>query len=155
MIIEGEENIIRQVKRDDSERIWKIRNHPEVRKNSNNLEEFPFEQHDAWFEKKYFNNQDNHCFILEIDGEVIGYCRFDFDFDNDNYTVSIAINPEFHNKGCGSRLLTDSIEQLKTDKDIIAETIKGNIPSFKLFKKNNFTIFKEDDNSHYFKYKRN
>lgn len=145
--------MIRQVKKEDLKRIWQIRNHSATRQYSNNPEEIPFEKHNPWFEKKYFSGQDNHCFILENDaGDVIGYCRYDIDDENDSYVVSIAVDPDYHSQGFGHLLLSQTLKSITTDKDILAETIKVNIPSVKLFQKNNFKIYKEDTEVYYWKY---
>lgn len=142
---------VRKVKKEDSKRIWEIRNYPIARKYSNNLEEIPFEQHDIWFQKKYFTGQDNHCFVLENE-KVVGYCRFDFDDESDNYITSIAINFNTQGKGMGSFLLKNALEMMNTKKNIIAQSFKENIASTKLFQKNNFEIYKEDKNNYYLKY---
>lgn len=144
---------VRKVKKEDSRRIWEIRNHPISRKNSNSSEEFSFEQHDAWFQDKYFNNKENYCFVLKSDsGQVIGYCRYDI--DNSSYVISIAIDPDNHSKGLGGALLKKSLKEMDIEKDILAEIAKSNIPSVKLFKKNSFNIYKEDKKNYYLKYKK-
>jgi len=145
------ENIkVRKVKREDSKRIWEIRNHPLARQNSNNQEETPFAKHNQWFENKYFRGGDNHCFVLEGEGEVVGYCRFDFDSDNYNYVVSIAVDADYQGIGLGKALLSEALEAFGVrGKEVVAQTLKNNILSGKFFKKNNFKIFKEDDNSYY------
>lgn len=146
--------MIRQVKKEDSKRIWEIRNHPIARQYSNNPEVIPFARHDKWFRKKYFSGQKNYCFILEsAAGEAIGYCRFDFDMAYAHYIISIALDPDFHGKGLGNELLSKALEEFKKGKIIIAETRKDNEPSVKLFKKNHFKIYKEDEQNYYLKYK--
>jgi len=130
---------VRKINREDSRRIWEIRNHPLMRQNSNNQEETPFEKHDQWFGNKYFRDADNYCFILETGGEIIGYCRFDFDSDDNNYIVSIAVDAEHHGKGLGKLFLKESLDAFgEREKDIVAQTFKNNIPSQKIFEKNNF-----------------
>jgi len=149
----NKENIIRKAEKEDAKRVWEIRNHPLARKNSGSTEVIPLENHILWFEKKYFSDQDNHCFILENeDKEEIGYCRFDFDHENDNHIVSIAIDPENHGKGMGHELLDKTLKIFKTEKVILAEIKKDNIPSVKLFEKNGFEIYREDDENYYYKY---
>lgn len=145
--------MIRQVRREDSQRIWEIRNHPIVRANSSDPEEFSFNKHNDWFGKKYFSGGKNCCFVLENDtGKVIGYCRFDFDNNNDNYIVSIALDPDHHGQGLGHYLLSESLFRFSQEKDILAEIKKNNIPSIKLFQKNKFKIYQEDRENYYLKY---
>lgn len=145
---------VRKVKKEDSKKILEIRNHPIARQYSNNQEEIPFEQHDAWFNKKYFSGAENYCFVLENNYEAVGYCRFDLDQENDCYVISIAIDVNCRANGLGSLLLSESLKNIITDKKITAETLKDNIPSVKLFRKNNFEVYKEDDKNYYFKYSR-
>jgi len=146
---------IRTIKQDDSQRIWEIRNHPMVRENSNGSEIIDFEKHDAWFQKKYFSGSDNHCYILEKKaGYIIGYCRYDYNSQYKAYLISIALDPEYHGKGFGKYLLSESLKQFNKG-DIVAEIKKENMPSVKLFQKNDFNIYDEDDINYYLKFKQN
>lgn len=147
--------MIRRAKKEDSRTIWQIRNHPLNRKNSHNQKGIDFDNHDKWFTNKYFKNTDNYCFILEEEnGEVIGYCRFDL--GNNNYIISIAIDHDYHGKGFGSKLLKESLEEMKKkikkDMAILAEVKRGNIPSIRLFEKYNFCLYKEDKKNLYYKH---
>ena len=142
--------LIRKSKKDDSLRLWEIRNHPSNRKYFHNQNKIDFKDHDEWYKNKYFKNKKNFCYVLKKNKKIIGYCRYDL--LRDNYRISIAIDPEFRQKGLGDILLKKSLNKIKTKKNILAETKKNNIRSYKLFKKNNFTVYKEDKNSYYFKY---
>lgn len=144
--------IIRSITRDDSKRIWEIRNHPVVRQNSGTLKEIPFEKHDQWFEDKYFKGSNNVCFVLEKEKNGIGYCRFDID-ENGRYIISIALDHGWQGKGLGQILLTESLKKLGGDKKILATVKKGNPASLKLFQKNNFSLYKEDRINYYFIFK--
>ncbi len=142
--------IVRPVALQDARRVWEIRNQPVVRKLSNSDEEISFVEHAPWFEKKYFSGADNHCFVLEsTPGGVIGYCRLDFDDKQNHYIISIALDPDFHGQGLGHKILSETLRQFETGKEIFAEIQKNNIPSLKLFKKNNFKVFKEDEKNYY------
>jgi len=137
----------------DSKEVWQIRNHPLARKNFNNSDEIPFQNHKVWFEKQYFSDKDNYCFVFEdIEKKILGYCRFDFSNDEKTYIISVAVSPDSHGKGLGSILLSESLRQFKGQHHILAEIQKSNIPSMKLFYKNNFKIYKEDDKNYYLKY---
>jgi len=145
--------MIRRAKKEDSKRIWQIRNHPLNRKQSHNQEEITFDSHDKWFIDKYFKNKDNYCFVLQENNKVIGYCRFDL--DNNAYIVSIALDPDYHGKGFGSKLLKKSlkeIKKIKKDAVIFAEVKKENIPSIKLFERCNFCLYKGGEKNLYYKY---
>lgn len=147
-------NFIRPAKKEDSKRIWEIRNNPQSRKFSNNQSEFPFEQHDIWYQKKYFSEANNYCSVLcGNTGLVIGYCRYDCN-EKGIFVVSIAIDPDYQGKGMGRLLLTNSLNNydfIFKDKIIIAECFKNNPASVSLFLKSNFIIYKEDDESLYLK----
>jgi len=150
------ENVfVREVKKDDLKRVWKIRTHPAVRAMSGNPEKISFEQHEPWFKRKYFSDQDNSCYILEnARGIVIGYCRFDFDSDHNQYVISIALDPLYHGKGLGQHLLNESLASISKGKKIFAEIKKGNKVSLCLFQKYNFTIIKEDKKNYYLIYEK-
>jgi ribosomal protein S18 acetylase RimI-like enzyme len=143
--------IIRQIKREDSKRLWEIRNHPKARENSNNPEEIPFVKHDAWFENKYFKNSDNICFVLEAEGKVIGYCRFDQD-ENSRYIISIALDYDYQGKGLGQLLLEETLKKIPENKIVLATVKKGNPASLKLFQKN-FELDSEDEANFYYIFK--
>ncbi len=150
-MIKGSSFNVRGVKRGDSKRIWEIRSHPASQKYSHTFNT-PFEQHNLWFEKKYFLDSENYCYVLENEKSIIGYCRFDINTKNNNYFVSIAVDPDYHNKGLGHKLLSESLKEIITEKDIVAEVPKINISSIKLFKKNNFKECMEDEENYYLKY---
>ncbi len=145
--------MIRQAKKEDSQKIWQIRNYPLNRKNSRNQEKIDFGNHDKWFTNKYFKNKNNYCFVLEEGGEVVGYCRFDL--GNNNYVISIALDPDYHGKGFGSKLLKESlreIKRIKKDIVILAEVKKENVPSTKLFERCGFCSYREDKKNLYYKH---
>jgi len=144
---------IRRVRKEDSKRIWEIRNSPIVRQNSNNPQKISLANHNKWFEEKYFSGKNNHCFILEDKNKrLIGYGRFDFSENDNAFIISIAIEPGCHGKGLGSYLLAESIKKFQIKRDVLAEVKKNNLPSLKLFQKNNFSICNEDENNYYLRY---
>ena len=147
--------LVRPANKKDSKRIWEIRNHPISRKYSGNSEKIFFARHNLWFKNKYFNGQDNYCFVLKSkDGLVVGYCRLDLDNINNYYIISIAIDPNHHGQGLGHRLMRDTLSQFaRWRKGIFAEIKKENLGSIRLFQKNNFKIFKEDEKNYYLKHK--
>ncbi len=132
----------------DAQRLWEIRNEPESRAVAASQETIPMAQHTAWFDSKYFKQNNNFCFVGEIDENVVGYCRFDS--DNDRYLVSIAVASSMHGKGVGTLLLRQSIEQLQTSKPIHAEVRKHNTVSIKMFERVGFKKVSEDDQNIYY-----
>lgn len=144
---------VRKVNKKDSKEIWEIRNHFSNRKNFNNPNEILWEDHEIWFGNKYFSDKNNQCFILEDENnKVIGYCRFDFEIENNFYIISIAINPNNHNQGLGGKLLSESLKNIENNYNIFAKVHKNNIPSLKLFEKNNFRIYEKNDDNYCLKY---
>jgi len=147
-----ENYIIRLANREDSGRIWKIRNHPLTRQNSSNSKKIPFEKHDQWFENKYFKDSNNICFVLETRKNIIGYCRFDIDDDN-KYVISIALDYDWQSKGLGHLLLSESLKKIEGDREILATVKKGNPASLNLFQRNNFKLDKENEENYFFIFK--
>jgi ribosomal protein S18 acetylase RimI-like enzyme len=139
---------VRPAQLGDVQRIWEIRNEPESLAVAASLKVIPLSQHIAWFHNKYFKQSDNLCFVGEIDGNVVGYCRFDL--DGVHYLNSIAVSSSMHGKGIGTVLLGQSIEQLKTDKPIHAEVRKHNLASIKIFERNGFKKISGDEKNIYY-----
>lgn len=149
-ILEGEK-LISQAQREDSRAVWEIRNHSKNRPLFNNSEPIEFEQHDEWFENQYFSDKGNICFVLKSEGKVIGYCRFDL--KDNQYLISIALAPEYQGKGLGNTLLAESLKSLGRDREILAEIKKDNDNSIKLFERNNFEKYSENEKDTCFRYK--
>lgn len=143
---------IKKVKEGDAERIWEIRNHPSIRKNSGNSEFISLEKHKQWFHNKYFEKNNNLCFVLSTETDLAGYCRLDYDEEKKALVVSIAIDPENQSRGLGNQLLSYSLRELKSGQNILvlAEIKKSNAASTKLFEKNDFERYKEDDHNYYY-----
>jgi len=147
--------IIRPAKKSDIKSIWQIRNHPTARQVSGCDKIIPLENHISWFKQKYFSGHDNHCFVLENKNKkVFGYCRFDFTSEHNWHVISIAIDPKQRQKGLGHLLLSQSLSEFKSNKIIHAEIQKNNTASIKLFQKNNFSVYRQDDKNYYLKHNR-
>lgn len=143
------ELVVRGASLEDAKRIWEIRNHPASRQESLNQNEIPLNDHLSWFKNKYFENQDNACFVLEHQEMIAGYCRLDY--ENNSYVVSIAIDPGYHGKGLGTILLGESLHQLNTNKIVLATVKKDNPASLRIFEKNGFIPITDDATSIYLK----
>ncbi len=144
-----DELIVRLASNEDAKRIWEIRNHPASRQESLNQNEIPLNDHLSWFKNKYFENQNNACFILGHREMIVGYCRLDS--ENNSYAVSIAIDPDYHGKGLGTILLSESLRQLDTNKVVLATVRKDNPASLRIFEKNGFIPITDDAISIYLK----
>lgn len=132
----------------DIRRIWEIRNGPSARKQSLNQKEITLENHTTWFEKQYFDDKRNSCFVLDYHGQVIGYCRFDS--EDKGFRVSIALDPAYHGKGFGTFFLAEASSKFGQDKILLAEVKKNNQPSVQIFKKAGFYVINESDTYWYF-----
>lgn len=144
----GTSPLVRVAQPDDSLRIWEIKNNPLTRQASINQDEVPWEKHKSWFHQKYIVNKANSCFVLDHDGNVAGYCRFDS--EKDSFRVSIALDPVHHGQGLGSLFLAEASAQFGKDRSLTAEVKKNNYPSVQIFKKAGFHITNEDSEYFYF-----
>lgn len=142
---------VRKAKRKDAKRIWEIRNQLSVRKWCTNKQKIEWKKHYRWFSDKYFSDGKNLCLVLELMNEVIGYCRFDW--RRNHYVVSIAIDSIYRRRGFGSYLLSRSLNKISRKNQIMAEIVKENRSSLKLFKKNNFFVYKQNRQKIYLKYR--
>jgi spore coat polysaccharide biosynthesis protein SpsF len=137
----------------DSRKVWEIRNHPNIRNNSLDNSEIDWEDHNKWFNQKYFIQRSGFCFVLKLEGSVAGYIRFDYKENKDAYLVSIAIDPSHQGKGLGGILLRQSAKLMDPNKKIVAEILINNEISLKMFQKNNFTIIEQDDDKYLLEYR--
>jgi len=135
--------IIRPARLSDARAILKIRNEPASLAVSAGSEPIPLAQHLAWFENKYFKQSGSLCFVVELDGVVVGYSRFDL--DEDQYLISAAITTSMHGKGIGNILFKESIEQLNPQIPIWGEPLKSNHVSIKILERCGFKRISESD----------
>ncbi|MDP2664686.1 MAG: GNAT family N-acetyltransferase [bacterium] len=152
--MEQESCCVRRVREEDSKRIWEIRNSPLVREYSTSRDPISFEKHAQWFEQAYFQDKKNLCFVIEFQGNVTGYCRFDFNDASNAYMTSIAIDPAYHSRGLGYKLLSSSLSYIPQASIVNAVVQKGNPASAALFKKSNFVLVNEDEQYYYFRLER-
>ena len=142
---------IRPAQLNDAEGIWKIRNEPASLAVAASPETILLDRHIAWFKGKYFTGKDNHCFVGEMESEVVSYCRFDL--EDDKYLISVAVASSMHGRGIATFLLGQSIKQLNTKKSIHAEIRRHNIASAKIFERNGFKKISEDKENFYYQLK--
>jgi len=81
--------------------------------------------------------------VVELDGVVVGYSRFDL--DEDQYLISAAITTSMHGKGIGNILFKESIEQLNPQIPIWGEPLKSNHVSIKILERCGFKRISESD----------
>jgi len=139
---------VRPITQEDSPHLWRIRNLDVVRALSNNPDPIPREQHDNWF-SKYYQDPDNHCMVIEVDNVVAGYCRIDHGL------ISIALDPNYHGLGLGTRLLQETINRVSPAvAKITAEIRRENEISLKLFTKVGFNVIQSTPEKNILEYSR-
>lgn len=86
----------------DARQLWEWRNDPDVRANSFNSEEIPWETHCAWLERKV-SSPDCRIWILERGSTPVGEVRYE---RRDMCAeVSVLIASPFRGQGLGTRIL--------------------------------------------------
>lgn len=111
-----------------------------VRRYSIQKEEITFENHRNWFSKKS-STDDCVYFIAEIDQKPVGSIRFDINYKCEAL-LSFLLDPEFHGKGFGKKILEIGCKELLCTKEIskiIGVVHIDNIPSLRTFKSLGFT----------------
>ena len=143
--------IIRNVQIQDSKQIWRIRNHPRIRKAAFTSEPISLEIHQSWF-GTYLSASKNIFWVLElVPPKVIGYCRYDF--AQDHYKVSIAIDPIYHGLGYGLYFLSETLSSMKRfSLPIMAFVKPDNVASLRLFRKSYFQIYQQKSDVIEFRY---
>lgn len=139
----SEHRTVRRAIPDDAVRIWEIRNDPAVRDVSTSSAPIALEGHRSWFIKQYFGaDTRNHCYVLETNGQVAGYCRLDRDESLDLYIISIALHSAWRGRGLGHALLSRALNEFfmsqHTYPEVIARIKQCNAPSIRLFEKIGF-----------------
>mgnify|MGYP006087550013 CR=1 FL=1 len=103
-----------------------------------------YASHKIWY-KNRLKDKNTQVYIIYLNLDKIGYVRFE-KFSKNKYKVSIANHPKFLGKGFGAICLKLAIKKFTLNKvnvKIIALINKNNIPSIKIFIKNNFKIKKK------------
>ena len=129
---------IRLVTFDDATTLLDWRNDPITRKMSFDQEVIELSDHLEWFEKA-LKRDDIVLFLAEHEGAKIGVVRFDK--NEAKIVVSINLNPAFKGKGLASKVLLNSIEEIRkiwTNGVIEAKIKSGNVSSLKIFEKVGF-----------------
>ena len=150
--------LLRPWRESDCQMIYDWRMSPEVRAKSFNNKEFPYEDHKKWFQN-FMANKLSFGFILEDSNKPVAQIRFDKTKIEGYYNISIFTAPGLSGKGYGSKVLELACldkNLLANAKFFVAEVFDDNIPSKKIFLKNNFEITGETDvdNHHVLLFKR-
>ena len=124
----------------DASFFYELRNETTARKNFFNTKNLKYQDHLKWYKKKL--RKKNIIFLIALIGssKKIGMIRYDIGpiFTN----ISINISKEFRSLGYGSKIIKQSEKFLKKETIIISRIKKKNKASIKIFKKNNYRVFK-------------
>ena len=137
---------LRLAKITDLKNVFCWRNDLLTRKMSLNKKIIYFKDHEKWF-KSQMNNTKVYFLIASINKEDIGYVRFDT--SSNETIININLNPKFRNKKLSFELLNKSIKKFskkKKTKCLKAFINNKNIPSIKIFEKNNFKFYENKNN---------
>jgi len=130
--------VFRLAELNDCERIFEIRNKPEIRLTSLNQDEIEFCNHEKWF-KATLKNPLSHLFVIDI-SKIIGVIRFDI--NGPEATISVYIDPHYHQQGFGSLIYREGEKWLENNymfiEEIIAEILPRNLSSKIFFAKMGF-----------------
>lgn len=134
---------LRPARSEDCEKIFKWRNHPEIRKYSLNSKELDYQSHKEWFEKVL---ADKKCLLLigVLAEEEVGVLRFDIDKTNRCADLSIYLKMGKQGKGIGTVMMKKGEDWLRehepTIKKIVASVLEDNTVSLKLFYNAGFKV---------------
>ena len=129
--------------KNDSESLWRWRNHSEVRKWCFDTAKINYITHKKWFDRKV-KEEATKVYIAENEAmQKIGQVRFDIYEGNKAY-INVNLNPDFFTKGLGNKVIKLGTEfflgERKTVGEVKAEIVKENIASKKSFEKAGYSV---------------
>lgn len=119
--------------------LYKIRNSADIRHFSNNKINIDYSKHIDWFKTK-LKLKNYHIFIIYVNSKKCGYIRAEK--KKDTYLISISILKKFRNKKIALNSILMIEKKFKDHYCFVAEIIKKNLISRKLFLKAGYKIFK-------------
>ena len=123
--------------------LYNVYNHSVENSFTKTKKKINYKDHLQWF-KNNLRNKYTRIYIGYSSVKKFGYVRYE-KIQKNEYIVSIANHPDFIGKGLGSILLKLSIKKFKKNRKLIsifAMIKKNNLPSKKIFIKNNFKLKK-------------
>ncbi|EDP75881.1 ribosomal protein S18-alanine N-acetyltransferase [Hydrogenivirga sp. 128-5-R1-1] len=101
---------------------------------------------DAWSMdafRREFNLPYSHRFVLENEGELIGYAVL-WVIKEEAFVMTFAITPEFRNRGAGKWFLKELLKELKGEvRSVQLDVRKSNLPAIKLYRSAGFKVVRE------------
>jgi spore coat polysaccharide biosynthesis protein SpsF len=126
----------------DAKFFYELRNESKTKKNSCYQGKIKYSDHLKWYKKKIKDKKANFFIAFANKSINVGIVRYE---TKKLLTyVSISIHRKFRNLGYGSKLLKMSEKFLKKKLIIISKIKKKNIPSIKIFHKNNYKLIDND-----------
>ena len=140
---------LRKVMVSDKRRLFELKNDPIAIKFSISQKAVTWQQHTKWFDK-HLKDPKSHIYVLETicTSEIIGVIRFNCSFDF--CKISIVIDNNFRGKGLATECLQSSLEALSRESCkpayILAEVLRQNTKSIRLFEKCGFQLYHQNGN---------
>ena len=134
--------ILRDANITDLERLFKLRNHPQIRRQSHTADEIDFNEHQAWFNRVLLD-QFKIIRIAENDNNFVGVVRFEL--INDAYLVSWAVLPKYQGHGFGKKIVKIASQEMG-DSMLRAEVKKSNLASIKIAEYVGMKLIRQTDN---------
>lgn len=137
-----QEITIRNIRKEDSLWILKIRNAEDVRRHFLNRRKVEVDEHRQWFAEQLKPESKKQFFVATRQGCVAGYMRYDL--KNGAFHISVAVDNQFRRQGVGAQLLAVSLPlMISQRKPIIAEVKRYNVPSQRFFTERGFVLYKQ------------
>lgn len=135
---------IRPIESSDAKYLYELATEQVSRQNSFSDNEFTYEDHLNWFEKR-LSSPDCHIFMFESNGPV-GYVRVETDSDTRTAQVSISIDKRKRGVRLGIQMISHALASLQEkyrDFTFIAQVKQGNEASSRVFLRSDFVEVKK------------
>lgn len=145
--------IIRNIDKSDILDLFNWRNDGLARSMSISQNKITFGEHEKWFYNS-LNKSSRKIYIGLLNKIKIGVCRFDHNQEINKSEISINLNPLMRKKKLSYEFLNKSIKSYLKEIDdspiLLAIINKQNLPSIKIFEKNEFIKVKENKDFCYY-----
>jgi RimJ/RimL family protein N-acetyltransferase len=131
----------------DALKLYEWVNDFNVRENSINTKEISVTEHFKWFNEKVKNDQTEIYILTDLYNSYLGQVRLDK--FNDNFEIDYSISKLYRGRGYGNMIIKLLLENTKNI-NLIAKVKKTNIASIKIFLKNEFILYTEENDLLYF-----
>lgn len=135
---------------DESRKVWRVRNLPEIRKCMTQPEAFTFEAHQRFVESLRDNTTKLYYGIF-LGENLVGSYDFVGIKDGESAEHGLYINPSFNGKGYGTIIesVMDGYIRERGVHRILAEVLKNNPQSYHYHLKVGYKLYREDEKYYY------